>query len=67
VALTKQLLPIFKAQKEGQIVNLISVVAMGNIGLPTRTTYAGSKAALAAFMTALRFEVGHVLVTCAEL
>ncbi|RSL32380.1 SDR family oxidoreductase [Salibacterium salarium] len=55
VSLTTALLPIFRRQRYGSIINMSSV--SGNIGLPGMSAYAGSKFALEGFSESLRYEM----------
>jgi dehydrogenase/reductase SDR family protein 7B len=66
IALTKMLLPLFIAQKDGMIVTITS--AVGKFGSPWRSGYSASKHALHGFFDSLRAEVHDenvkVLLVC---
>jgi len=64
IALTKLVLPIMIAQKQGHIAVTSSVA--GKIGVGSRTSYCAAKHAMMGFFDALRTEVRahHIMVTC---
>ncbi|MFD2706169.1 SDR family NAD(P)-dependent oxidoreductase [Salibacterium lacus] len=55
IRLTKALLPLFRKQRAGQIINISSV--SGRIGLPGMGAYAAGKFALEGFSESLRYEM----------
>ncbi|MFT6045656.1 MAG: NAD(P)-dependent dehydrogenase (short-subunit alcohol dehydrogenase family) [Arenicella sp.] len=52
----RRAVPIFKAQRSGSIINIVS--AAGVLGYPTRTPYASSKWAVRGFTETLAMELG---------
>jgi dehydrogenase/reductase SDR family member 7B len=66
VALTKAVLPTLRAQRNGHVVVVSSV--MGYIGTPNRSTYSAAKHALHGYFDSLRAEVWtdgiHVTIAC---
>lgn len=61
IALTRSVLPIFRAQRSGVIVNLSSISA--DQGYPFTAVYAASKAAVAAFTEGLNVELAGLGVS----
>lgn len=61
MALTRSVLPIFRAQRSGVIVNLSSISA--DQGYPFTAVYAASKAAVAAFTEGLNVELAGLGVS----
>src|SRR5690625_2687606 len=55
---TNAVLPTMRGQRSGQIINVGSLAAW--VGEPGEAYYAGSKAALARYSEALRYEVSHL-------
>ncbi|MGY4691581.1 SDR family NAD(P)-dependent oxidoreductase [Salibacterium sp. K-3] len=66
VRLTKALLPLFRRQRSGRIINISSI--SGRIGLPGMGAYAAGKFALEGFSESLRYEMlpFHVYVSLME-
>ncbi|WP_026701984.1 SDR family NAD(P)-dependent oxidoreductase [Salibacterium aidingense] len=66
VSLTKALLPMFRSQRSGSIINISSV--SGFLGFPGMGAYAGSKFALEGFSESLRYEMlpFHIYVSLIE-
>lgn len=65
VAITKKLLPVLMAQREGRIVNVSSMA--GLVSLPTIGMYCATKHALEAFTEALRIELWNTGVKVATI
>ncbi|UAK24125.1 oxidoreductase [Sphingomonas nostoxanthinifaciens] len=65
-ALTRAMLPIMRAQRAGNIINITSVA--GLVGFPSSGYYAASKHAVEGWSDALKAEVGPlgINVTCVE-
>ncbi|SFL45720.1 SDR family NAD(P)-dependent oxidoreductase [Salibacterium qingdaonense] len=55
IRLTKALLPLFRKQRAGRIINISSI--SGRIGLPGMAAYAAGKFALEGFSESLRYEM----------
>jgi len=66
IEVTKQLLPIFRTQRSGYVINIGSVA--GFVGAPGWSVYSATKAALAAFSEVLALDVAafNIRVTVVE-
>jgi short-subunit dehydrogenase len=65
ILLIQQLIPHMVKQKYGRIINIASIA--GNNGLPFRSVYAASKAALMRVTESLRLELRHTPIQCTVL
>ncbi|HVX02461.1 MAG TPA: SDR family oxidoreductase [Nitrososphaera sp.] len=65
VGVTKKVLPVLMAQKEGRIVNVSSMAGM--VSLPTIGIYCATKHALEAFTEALRIELWYTGIKVASI
>ena len=65
ILLIQQLIPYMVEQKYGRIINIASIA--GNNGLPFRSIYAASKAALMRVTESLRLELRHTPIQCTVL